>query len=241
MRESPLYERVAGYLEGSAETYLEAAKHYATGAVEYVTAFGHLVIFAIIGLILAVLYRLEEEDLAVWARGVAPRSLGGTLLRWFGYLADAVALTVQLQLIVALFNAVFTLPILLLLGIPNPGLLALFIFATSLVPVVGNIVSGGVLMVLAHQARGWGGVAVFVVLTFILHKLESYYLNPRLTRRHVRLPSFLLIVSLLCWEHLLGIAGLFASFPFLFVATRIRAEMMDEDNDAVERATWANG
>jgi predicted PurR-regulated permease PerM len=81
------------------------------------------------------------------------------------------------------------------------------------------------------------GVAVFIGLTFILHKVESYYLNPRLTARHVRLPGFLLIVSLIAWEHLLGFAGLFVSFPVLFVAGRIRAEFLEEDGklDAARR------
>ena len=66
-------------------------------------------------------------------------------------------------------------------------------------------------------------------LTFVLHKVESYYLNPRLAARHVRLPGFVLIVSLILWEQLVGFAGLFISFPFLYVANRLRAEFREED------------
>jgi predicted PurR-regulated permease PerM len=36
-------------------------------------------------------------------------------------------------------------------------------------------------------------------------------------------------VSLLLWEHAVGFVGLFLSFPFLFVAGRIRAELLEED------------
>src|SRR5262249_16440792 len=75
----------------------------------------------------------------------------------------------------------------------------------------------------------WLGVGLFVGLTFILHKIESYYLNPRLTARHVRLPGFLLIVSLIACEHLFGFKGLFLSFPILFVAGRIRTDFVEED------------
>jgi predicted PurR-regulated permease PerM len=42
------------------------------------------------------------------------------------------------------------------------------------------------------------------------------------------------IVSLIAWEHLLGLEGLFISFPFLFVANRIRNELRAEDT--VEKA-----
>src|SRR5471032_3231847 len=89
---------------------------------------------------------------------------------------------------------------------------------------------GAVLSILAYQAKGWIGVGLFVALTFILHKLESYYLNPRLAARHVHLPGFVIIVSLVLWEHALGLAGLFASFPFLYVTLKIRDELRREDS-----------
>jgi predicted PurR-regulated permease PerM len=93
-------------------------------------------------------------------------------------------------------------------------------------------VAGAVMCVLAYQTKGWMGVGIFVGLTFLLHKIEAYYLNPRLTARHVHLPGFVLIVSLLAFEHVFGFAGLFLSFPFLFVAGRIRAEWAAQDKGA---------
>jgi hypothetical protein len=59
--------------------------------------------------------------------------------------------------------------------------------------------------------------------------VESYYLSPRLTARHVRVPGFVLIVSLIAFEHVFGFAGVFLSFPALFIASRIRAEFLEED------------
>jgi predicted PurR-regulated permease PerM len=47
----------------------------------------------------------------------------------------------------------------------------------------------------------------------------------------VRLPGFVLIVSLILWEHVLGFLGLFVSFPFLYLAERIRAEFHDVDTE----------
>ena len=151
-------------------------------------------------------------------------------------MADAIAVTIQLQLIVALFNTVTTLPVLLLLGVPHVVPLMILIFLAGLIPVVGNLVSGVVLSVLAFQAKGIWGVGIFVALTFVLHKIEAYYLNPRLTARHVRLPGFVLILSLLCFEHLFGFAGLFMSFPFLFIAGRVRAEWSADDAAEVNAA-----
>jgi len=190
---------------------------------------GHLVIALLIGLVLAVVYYFDQDKVRAFRDSVEPFSLLGTLLRWFEHLSEAVSLTVQLQLIVAAANAALTLPVLLLLGVPHIAPLMLLIFVSGLIPVVGNLVSGLVLSLIAYQTKGWLGVGLFLGLTFILHKLESYYLNPRLTSRHVKLPGFILVVSLLVWEHLLGIAGLFVSFPFLFVAGKIMSEFRAGD------------
>jgi len=183
----------------------------------------------LIGFILAFVYTLEKEELDVWWERVDTRSVAGTIGRWMGHVADSTIVTVQLQLVVAGFNTVTTLPVLLLLGVRHVGPLMALVFVSALVPVVGNIVSGTVLGLLAYQAQGWLGVGIFAGLTFVLHKVESYYLSPRLTARHVKMPGFLLIVSLLLCEHVFGFTGLFLSFPILFVAGRIRGEFLEED------------
>jgi predicted PurR-regulated permease PerM len=208
---------------------IESASHYAADAVKVLSALGHIALYALIGLILAIVFLLEQAEIEKWRQRLEPTTLVGTLVRWFEYLAEAVSVTVQLQLIVAACNTLFTLPVLFLLGIPDKPALMVLIFVSGLVPVIGNIVSGAVLSVLAWIAAGPLGVGVFLVLTFVLHKVEAYYLNPRLTARHVKLPGFVLIISLICWEHLLGFAGLFVSFPFLFISGKIRGEMKAED------------
>jgi predicted PurR-regulated permease PerM len=213
---------------GGTERIVEGAKHYAGNAISAASAVGHFFVYVLIGFVLALVYVLEEDEILAFHKKMDPRSLHGTMVRWFGHVADATVVTVQLQIIVAACNTLMTLPVLLLIGVPHIGALMILIFFSALVPVIGNIVSGAVLCLLAYQARGWGGVGIFIGLTFVLHKVESYYLNPRLTARHVKLPGFVLIVSLLACEHLFGFKGLFLSFPILFIAARIRAEFVEE-------------
>jgi predicted PurR-regulated permease PerM len=74
------------------------------------------------------------------------------------------------------------------------------------------------------------------VSTFILHKIESYYLNPRLTAKHVQLPGFVIITSLVLFEHAFGLLGLFLSFPCLYVAAKIREGWLDPDDEIREDA-----
>ncbi|OJY31592.1 MAG: hypothetical protein BGO98_16350 [Myxococcales bacterium 68-20] len=228
LREHPLVVRLEEQI-GGMEKLVEGAKHYSGSAITAANAVGHFVIHVVMGFILALVYVLEEDELAAFWSRVDRRSITGTLAKWLGHVADATVVTVQLQLIVAACNTLMTLPVLLIIGVPNVGALMLLIFVSALVPVIGNIVSGVTLSLLAYQQKGWLGVGLFVGLTFILHKIESYYLNPRLTARHVKMPGFLLIVSLIACEHLFGFKGLFLSFPILFVAGRIRTDFLEED------------
>ena len=229
LREHPLVMRVHEQI-GGMDKLVDSAKHYSGSAIEAASAVGHFVLHILMGFVLALVYVLEAEEIETfWAR-VERRSVAATIARWFGHVADATVVTVQLQLIVAACNTLVTLPVLLIIGVPNVGALMLLIFVSALVPVIGNIVSGATLSLLAYQQKGWVGVGIFMALTFILHKIESYYLSPRLTARHVKMPGFLLIVSLIACEHLFGFKGLFLSFPILFVAGRIRADFVEDDH-----------
>lgn len=228
VKEHPLFLELEPHLPDP-EALVESAQHYAANVASSAAALGHLVVYALIGLILAIVFFLDEERLKAFRQTLAPESLLGTLTRWGEYVADAVSLTVQLQFIVAAVNAVLTLPILLLIGVPHVPMLMLLIFVSGLIPVVGNLISGAVLSIVAYQTKGFFGVGLFIGLTFVLHKAESYFLNPRLAARHVPLPGFVLILSLIAWEHLLGFVGLFVSFPFLFVAGKLLAEFRSED------------
>lgn len=218
--------RAMAGLEG--ESLTEVLKGHAGTAVAYATGTAHLIIFLLIGVLLAIIYLFERDDIHAWYDTIRPESVQGTLARWFGYVGDAIAITVRMQVVVAVVNAVVTLPVLLLLGLPHVPTLFLLILITGLVPVVGNIISGAVLCYVAYTAKGTWAVAVFLGTTFVLHKIESYYLNPRLASQHVKLPGIVLVISLLLFEQALGFVGLFISFPALYIASKIGHEWRDE-------------
>ncbi len=209
--------------------HIGTAFHYATGTA-------HLVMYLLVGFVLAIIYLFERDELSRWTAQVAADSLSGTLMRWFGYVADAIAVTVKMQAVVAVVSAMVTLPVLLLLGLPEVPSLFVLLLVAGLVPVIGNVFAGTVLCYVAYTAKGWWAVGVFLGVTFILHKIESYYLNPRLAAQHVKLPGLVLVVSLLLFEQVFGFAGLFLSFPALYVASRIANEWRSEDEPEARTA-----
>lgn len=234
----PSVERLRSMAGLEHEPLSQVVRQHAGTAVAYATGTAHIILYLLIGFVLAAIYLFERDDLEAWTSQVSVDSLAGTLLRWFGYVADAVAVTVKMQVIVAVVSAVVTLPVLLFLGLPNVPVLFLLLLVTGLVPIVGNMIAGVVLCTVAYTSKGAWAVAVFLGVTFVLHKIESYYLNPKLAAQHVKLPGLVLIVSLLLFEQVLGFVGLFLSFPALYIASRVMNEWRLEEA-ALEAAATA--
>jgi predicted PurR-regulated permease PerM len=221
LTQNPALVRLRDLTGISDESLSEALRTHALDAVRYVNSTAHGVLYLLIGLIVAIMYLLEQKELLHWRAQRPAGSVLDTLLRWFGYVADAIVVTARVQVVVAIVNAIVTFPILLIIGMKHVGMLSLLILVSGLVPVVGNLVAGAVLCIVAFETKGAWAVGVFIASTFVLHKIESYYLNPRLAAEHVRLPALLLVTSLIVFEHFLGLPGLFLSFPSLYVGSRI--------------------
>jgi predicted PurR-regulated permease PerM len=203
----------------------ERVPHLVQPAFDYVRATGRVLLHLLIGLILAVIYVLDRAPVDRLIGNLDPSSVGGALRRYFGFLAEAIVITITLQVIVALVNTALTVPVLVVLRLPHVPAFTGVIFFSSLVPVVGNLVSGGVLIVASYLYQGLWAVGFFILTTFLLHKIEAYYLNPRLAARHVNLPALVIIVSLILHEHLFGLVGLFLSFPVLYVGMNVIADL----------------
>jgi predicted PurR-regulated permease PerM len=228
----PVVERLRHFAGGEGSSGGGAAdtvKAHALEALHYATAFAHLALYLLIGFVLSVIYLFERDEIDHWLHTLEPESVSGTMARWLGYVGDAVAITVKMQAVTALVNALITFPVLLVLGLPHKSLLFLLILVSGLLPVVGNFIAGAVLCVVAYETRGPWAVGVMLGVTFVLHKIESYYLTPRLAAQHVKLPGLILVLSLLTFEETLGFVGLFLSFPALYIATRIHREWAKED------------
>lgn len=234
VRGSHLYQRYGHLAHATVGQMVEQLRHHAGDALSYAAGVTRDVLYVFIGLIFAIVFLMEREELEQWRESIPMDSVPRILLRYMGHVADAVAITLKLQVIVAVVNAFVTLPVLLLLKLPGIPALVAMLLVTGLIPVVGGPVAGAVLMTLAYVTRGPVGLAIFVVSTFILHKIESYYLNPRLTAKHVKLPSFVIITSLILFEHAFGLVGLFLSFPCLYVAAKIREGWIDPQEEIRE-------
>ena len=116
------------------------------------------------------------------------------------------------QLLVAVINGVFSFVILVVLGLPFPAVLATVIGFLALVPIVGTVL-GGTIITLVALSKGW--VIAVVVLGYYVayHLFETYVLAPHIMSRAVEVPAVITIVAVLAGGTLLGVIGALMAIP----------------------------
>ncbi|MDQ0168482.1 AI-2E family transporter [Bacillus horti] len=124
----------------------------------------------------------------------------------------------EAQLLIAVFNTIFTLLGLWILGFPYLFALGIMIFLLSLIPVAGFLISLIPLCIIGYKLGGFMLVIYVLVMIFLLHFIEGYFLNPKLMSSKTNLPVFYTFTILIFSEHYLGVWGLIIGIPiFVFL------------------------
>jgi predicted PurR-regulated permease PerM len=108
-------------------------------------------------------------------------------------------------------TAIYLLVALPLCGVhlPMASILVLLTFAVGMLPVVGNLVSNTLIVVISLGVAPLVGVASLVFLVLI-HKAE-YFMNARIVGHEVQATAWELLSAMLLLESVYGVAGLVAA------------------------------
>ncbi|GAB3118827.1 AI-2E family transporter [Glaciibacter psychrotolerans] len=116
------------------------------------------------------------------------------------------------MVILAFINAVYSLILLLLVGVPGAFLIALLAFFITLIPLVGTILTTIAMTVLAlfHSPT-----SALIVLIFMLiyMQVEAYVLTPKVMSKAVKIPGSVVLISALAGGTLFGLAGALMAIP----------------------------
>lgn len=178
----------------------------------------HIIIGMIVGGMIALRDALNDDQYQPFARALVQRA-------WlFG---DAFKRVVFAQVRIASINALFTgvyLAIILpMLGIELPLVKTLIAitFVAGLIPVVGNLISNTVIVVVSLSQSL--GVAIGSLLYLIvIHKLE-YFLNARIVGGQIRANAWELLITMLVMEAIFGLAGIVAApIYYAYIKSELR-------------------
>lgn len=119
----------------------------------------------------------------------------------------------EAQSVVAVVNAILSVVVFVLLGLPSIALLAMIVFVCSYIPILGMILSTIPAAFLALKVGGVAHVLWLIAGILIIHAIEAYMLNPLIYGRHLRLHPVAVLLVLVVAEHLFGVWGLLLGVP----------------------------
>ncbi len=144
------------------------------------------------------------------------------LSRVGGYVAGAVS--------IASLNAGLTYVLLTLLGIDYAVALAMLVFLTGLIPLIGATIGAVVVFAVALFSSLQAGVVVAVWFV-VYQQLENYVLYPRIMQRSVDVSPAATVVAVLIGGALLGVLGALLAIPIAAALQLVLAEVVAPRQD----------
>jgi predicted PurR-regulated permease PerM len=171
---------------------------------------GRVVVYALIGMIVGAMIALHES-LSVETRGPLATELIERIVNLGNAFRRVVFAQVRISLLNTIFTAAYLTLILPLFGVELPlkKTLIAVTFLAGLLPVVGNLISNTVIVIvsLSHSL----GVAIAsLCFLIVIHKLE-YFLNARIIGSRIGSRAWELLAAMLAMEAAFGIAGVIAA------------------------------
>lgn len=124
----------------------------------------------------------------------------------FRTLYDSFKTVMGAQIIISAINTVLTAIFVISLGFPYPVVIIGATFICGLLPVVGNIISNTVVVMVGFTISPQMALGALAFLV-IIHKLE-YFLNSKIVGWRIRNPLWLTLLGLIVGERLMGIPGM---------------------------------
>jgi len=171
---------------------------------------GHALIHIVIGMVIGAMVSLRE---AKPAGGTGPLSL--ELLERCTRLGEAFRRIVFAQVRISALNtgftAVYLIIVLPLMGmhLPFAKTLVAVTFLAGLLPVVGNLISNSIIVIVSMSVSLGVALASLGFLV-VIHKLE-YFLNAKIVGARIHASAWELLVAMLTMEAAFGLAGLVAA------------------------------
>ena len=171
---------------------------------------GHVIVHIIIGMVIGAMVSLREAE-RVESGGPLAKELTERTARVGEAFRRVVFAQVRISALNTIFSAVYLLGILPLLDVhlPFAKTLVAITFIAGLLPVVGNLISNTVVVIVSLSVSLHIAIASLAYLV-VVHKLE-YFLNARIVGKQIHANAWELLLAMLVMESAFGIAGVVAA------------------------------
>jgi len=215
----------------------DLVKMATSNALEYSSRAIKVCMYVMSSIFLALYIMIDRDRLRGVLFLVVPRSHHIRLSRIMLNLETIVGGYIRGQVITSVFMAIFVFIILKACNIPNALAIAVFAGVVDVLPYIGAMLSVGV-AVAAALPLGPNIIIVVLVLMLMYETFENRLLVPRIYGRALRLPSSVILFSLLSGSVLLGVVGALLALPvaaaLLMIVEELRVELPGQQEQAVD-------
>lgn len=127
-------------------------------------------------------------------------------------ITDSVGRYLGGMVVLALCNAAFSLLLLTLTGVPFAGVISLVAFFVTLIPLIGTILTTGMMTVFAVIHSPLAGLVVLVAM-LIYMQVEAYVMTPKVMSKALEVPGAMVLISATAGATLLGLPGALIAVP----------------------------
>ena len=183
---------------------------------------GRLAVHIVLGMIIGGMLAVREAALMTTFKPFA-RALAGRTSLFADAFKRVVFAQVRIASINATFTAIYLVIVLPLLGIHLPLVKTLIAitFIVGLIPVVGNLISNTIIVVVSLSQSLAVAIGSLVYLV-IIHKFE-YFLNARIVGGQIRAHAWELLIAMLAMEAAFGLGGVIAApIYYAYIKSELR-------------------
>jgi predicted PurR-regulated permease PerM len=182
------------------------------GVVGFGTTVANGLFGALIVLVLSLYFLAALPAMKKWAYRLAPRSRRARVEALSEEITGSVGNYVIGQAVVALLNATFAFIVMSIAGVPFAVLLAFVVALLAFIPLVGGLIAGVIVTLIALTA-GWQTAVVYAVAYFAYLQFEAYFISPRIMQKAVAVPGAVAVISVIAGGSLLGVLGALIAIP----------------------------
>jgi predicted PurR-regulated permease PerM len=166
--------------------------------------------------------RLFRQD----RRKEAGRVVGEMIERIGGYLSG--------NIVVSIIAGAVSFVALLIIGVPFPAALAIWVAFTDLIPVVGALL-GAVLAVIVAAFSSTADAVATGIFFLVYQQIENYFIAPRVMKEAVDLSPAAVIISVMIGGSLGGFAGALLALPIAAAAKVVVQYYLGRERPAAAR------
>jgi predicted PurR-regulated permease PerM len=179
----------------------------------------HIILGMVIGGIVALRDAKKDDNFKPFAKALVGRtSLFGDAFR------RVVFAQVRIAAINACFTALYLAVLLPLLGVQLPLVKTMIAitFVVGLIPVVGNLVSNTIIVIVSLSQSLSVAIGSLIYLV-VIHKFE-YFLNARIVGDQIRAHAWELLIAMVAMEAAFGLPGIVAApIYYAYIKSELRA------------------